>query len=360
MKVNKYVLIFLLFVIIGFFSKFIISNNKISFEGVGKLLERCGKPSNEVSYRDCVSDTIVTASDSIGTEDSLNSFEEYLEKNPELMVVCHDIAHKIGYQFYLKDKVKNILKNKKYCAYGYYHGIFQGYMELNNKVVNFAYDLCKDIDGNAVLVECVHGIGHAAYHVKEDPYSGLKECELIPDKGFIGACANGVVMAYQSNISNEKIKFNYKDCFQYSRDVVLGCITNTVYNVVKDGELLNNVCPEGDFNIFKNCSYGYAKGLSDSDCVSTYCLGTKELDIDKLDKFKALFDSCNNVKSCANAYGFFSYQSYKDKAVSLCERYFNDESLSLCLKGFNKAKSCVSNFPIVLHHYRPCRLEGDV
>jgi hypothetical protein len=83
------------------------------------------------------------------------------------------------------------------------------------------------------------------------------------------------------------------------------------------------------------------------------------LDITKLDKYKLQFESCNNYNSCAKAYGFFSYQSYKNEAAQLCDRYFTDDKVGSCKDGYKQASNCVSNFVNVLHHYRPCRLSED-
>jgi|694.fasta_scaffold60870_2 hypothetical protein len=357
---NKKKIVFLPIVIVLLtFLFFKFSNNNLDITTAKKMLASCGTPSSDASYRDCVVKYTILAIKDNDLNDGMDLFENYLEENPNLLIVCHDIAHKIGYEAYLLYKEGSIIYDKKYCAYGYYHGIFQGFMEKNNSVIDFAYDLCEKLDNNKVLVECVHGIGHAAYHNDEDAKLGLVECGKIPDNAFIGACANGVMMAYQANLAEDKISFDYTDCYNNIKDIVLGCITNSVYSVVKKGLLLTELCNSSDEEIFNNCLNGYAKGLSDSECVSTYCLGSEKLDITKLDKYKLQFESCNNYNSCAKAYGFFSYQSYKNEAAQLCDRYFTDDKVGSCKDGYKQASNCVSNFVNVLHHYRPCRLSED-
>ncbi len=359
MSIKKIILLPLLIILIAIlFIK--LSDTKLDIATVNKMLISCGEPTGDISYRDCVTKYTLLAIKNNNLEDGMAIFENFLENNPNLLIVCHDIAHKIGYETYLQYKESSIIFDKKYCAYGYYHGIFQGFMEKNNSVIDFAYDLCKKLDNNKVLVECVHGIGHAAYHNDEDTKKGLTECSKIPDKAFIGACANGVMMAYQANLTDDKILFDYKDCYNNIKDIVLGCITNSVYSVVKNGLSINELCNDNDLEIFNNCVTGYAKGLSDSECVSTYCLGSAKLDLSQLDKYKLQFDSCNNYDKCAKAYGFFSYQSYKNEAAVLCDRYFTNNSVVSCKEGFMQASNCVSNFVNVLHHYRPCRLDQEI
>ena len=360
MKRKLSIISILLFtVIIGFFiSNSVGSKTNIDSKSLLKILQKCGEVVNNDLYRDCLAERVVSIADNYSIEKSMVGFESLLEENPELMTICHDIAHNIGYKLYQEFGDSSMYLDKKYCAYGYYHGIFQGYIEENGEVIEYAYGVCNKLDTDGILVECVHGIGHAAYHNSKDPLDAFRICSEIPDEEFISPCVNGSIMAYQGNNNVDKKIITLNDCIKAEELIALGCVTNLVAYEIGSGLKLNEICNIENEVINKNCIYGYAKGISGTDCVSTWCLGSKELDLTKLEEFAYLIESCALDKICSNAFGFMSFSAYKYQANDVCNKFFKDEYLKSCLGGYEKAKSCVDNFTNVTHHYRPCRLEG--
>ena len=358
-KILSYFFILIIVLGTGFFlGNFNVAKTDISNKSLLKLLNKCGGAINNDEYRDCISNRVVSIADNYSIERSLVGFESLLEEKPELMTICHDIAHKIGYELYKEFGDGSMHLGKKFCAYGYYHGIFQGYIEKNHEVIKYAYDICNKLDTDGILVECVHGIGHAAYHNSLDPMDAINICSEIPDDEFISACVNGSIMAYQSNIKADKKIIKLADCIGAEELIALGCVTNLVAYEIVPGLKLNDICNIENVDINKNCKYGYAKGISGTNCVSTWCLGSKDLNLNKLDEFQDLIESCASDTICSNAFGFMSFSAYKYQANDVCNEFFKAEYLSSCLAGYDKAKGCVDNFSSVVHHYRPCRLES--
>lgn len=355
----SYFVILLLFVSAGFlFVNLSESKNSISNQSLLKILYKCGEAENSDTYRDCISDRVVSIADNFSVERSLTGFESLLNENPELTTICHDIAHKIGYKLFNYYGDKSMFLGKKFCAYGYYHGIFQGYIESNHEVIKYAYDICGKLDTGGILVECIHGIGHAAYHNSLDPMDAISICSEIPDDMFISACVNGAIMAYQGNNKPDKKVIKLADCIGAGELIALGCVTNLVAYEITPGLKLNDICDIDNERVNNNCKYGYAKGISGTHCVSFWCLGSKELSLSKIDEFKDLIKSCASDTICSNAFGFMSFAAYKYEVDDICNEFFKGDFLSSCLGGFEKAKGCVDNLAAVAHHYRPCRLES--
>lgn len=121
---------------------------------------------------------------------------------------CHVVAHMIGvasYHGHNKNFAAALADGDPQCSGGYYHGAVAG--EIATMPVTGPEELgsraaasCNAASSGLLLIECIHGIGHAAEHVYEyDIATSLRSCDAVESTlAELGATPTDLSAAYNT------------------------------------------------------------------------------------------------------------------------------------------------------------------
>jgi hypothetical protein len=218
---------------------------------------------------DCVVSVMFAALESEGPEGVLAA---YSSTNPDSGggVDCHDAAHRLGEYAWEEYGFAAWVAGGNVCNFGYYHGFMVGASADASleEFTGLAHRLCaesplpeEDLPGP----ECVHGFGHAVFHLSGTLSVAVDRCAAFSEAAFRRRCNEGAVkdsLMVKPTVTEE----DFGVCAQLS-DVDEGtCVYVTAaYSVVRASDLASasSVCsarPQGD--LLRECREGLGRGVS--------------------------------------------------------------------------------------------------
>ncbi|MBI3577179.1 hypothetical protein HY086_04035 [Candidatus Gottesmanbacteria bacterium] len=139
-----------------------------------------------------------------GIDSALGTIQIWSNKDPDIQKNCHDLLHSIGqeaYFLYKKGGWIKLTQNYQLCAFGFYHGIMENFIQ-HKEPVALAGSWC-DSQNKALVGSCYHGIGHGSVLLyRQDAGSqpwnlintGIALCQKATDTPIkLQNCVNGLI-----------------------------------------------------------------------------------------------------------------------------------------------------------------------
>lgn len=161
-------------------------------------------------YQNCWAQLLDNTTTFSGPAVALRNLHELSSTRTLLGSMCHEMEHSIGRSAFLQllDVSTAIRQADTKCQYGYVHGVLEAYAQSSTKAgVSASFGTAcghfdNPEDAPLLVVECTHGLGHAAAVVESQ---SIKNAVLLCD--LLGAdtksslyCAGGVVMEYGQSL----------------------------------------------------------------------------------------------------------------------------------------------------------------
>lgn len=284
-----------------------------------------------VNVGDCVADVAVAIAKQENPAAGLSAIRLQLEKSPSLQQGCHTIAHAVGKAFSENFGSEAEVPGNTWCSYGYYHGLMQEYgMKNADGIVDYGYNLCGRVESTAT-VDCMHGVGHAAYLVTLDIDASMEICSKITEEEFAVTCADAVIMEdiFVTNTGRMKSAYSPEQCNAWeNRAVAGGCARGLAAELLKLGDDLAAACGVYDPTIYKKCVDGYGSALA-GNVLSGSPEGSGAEQI----------ASCSASADCAAGFGWIAqmYQINLVRAEESCRTYMAGVGLEACLESARQA-----------------------
>lgn len=131
--------------------------------------------------------------------EAMQSLRQESERDPELLSVCHDVAHVVGRAAVEKGMpfAEIMAEQDVFCNGGYIHGaleeLFSG--EFTPEELG---DSCNGVSTETWLgMECYHGLGHGYMFATDQSFHrSLEYCEALTTSAQRFSCADGVFMQF--------------------------------------------------------------------------------------------------------------------------------------------------------------------
>ncbi len=278
----------------------------------------------------CIGDAALAIADQDGPAAGLDAVRMLLQSRPDVAEGCHSVAHEVGNRFYDTYGDEAIVPGNNWCSWGYYHGLMQTYGEDSlDGLIEYATALCNKVDGS-LTIDCMHGVGHAAYLNLRDIGTSMAICEQLTGE-YATTCADAVIMEELFLSPNGRLTSGFapKDCLAYTNaDVVAGCSRGLTADLVQRGADLDQSCAVFTDRARTACAEGYGNALAGNE------LSGSSASLNSL-----MYTSCGADGTCARGYGWiaFMYMLNLDRALGACERNFSGSSLQACTTGANTA-----------------------
>lgn len=266
---------------------------------------------------------------SYGVSESLDALQQVLQENKKIQEGCHVLAHEIGKNYYKNFQEKAIVKGHEWCSWGYYHGLMQAQSDIKvTDLAHYAENLCNKV-ARQPAIECMHGVGHAAYTKLGNIEESLTVCDSLKDI-YAFTCADGVIMEEIFLSENGTLTSNFtpENCLKYTNsNVIGGCAQGLTRDMIQKNKTLQESC--GLFNNIakESCSRGYGYTLA----------GLNFSEEKKIPD--TILHSCQEEKECAEGYGWIAYMHYIDlkTAQEKCEQIFIEKNYQACYNSAAKA-----------------------
>jgi hypothetical protein len=287
---------------------------------------------NGTNAATCVGETALAIAEQEGVAAGLDAVRMLLETRPDIREGCHSVAHEVGNAFFERYGEQAIVPGHNWCSWGYYHGLMQTYSEDGTDgLVDYAKQLCNKVDGS-LTVDCIHGVGHAAYMNLRAIAPSLTICETL-EGDLATTCADAVIMEELFLSPNGRLTsgFTPQDCLTSSNpDVVAGCARGLTSDQVLKGLDLQASCGVFTGTAFASCTDGYGSALAGN-----------ELSGSSAPLNSAMYTSCSAELGCAAGYGWIAYMYLIDsgRAEAACQRNFSGPGLESCLTSTRGAAS---------------------
>lgn len=128
------------------------------------------------------------------------ALRELISEQPLLGNPCHVPAHRAG-KYYFQAAGSSIrralsLYDQNTCESGLMHGIIEAWADTNPSDDEAAELViaCEAYAATEPAQYCAHGVGHAAYNVKQDPIEAARWCALLSKENLRSECGHGVLM----------------------------------------------------------------------------------------------------------------------------------------------------------------------
>lgn len=178
------------------------------------LLSSCAQKldcSSATDKFDCYEVYYSKAADKKGVYDSIAELKQQYAADQYVHSQCHQLMHAIGRS--ASEKYENVSKafaeGDSFCWSGYYHGVMEGTLLFNPKLVdNEINSACKDVPGrwnySFDYYNCVHGLGHGIMYLNgHELFDSLETCNNLNGSYEQSSCWSGAFM--------ENVIFSYKD-----------------------------------------------------------------------------------------------------------------------------------------------------
>ena len=162
------------------------------------------------SYQNCWAGLLNKVTMFAGPSAALKSLHESSSTRVLLGSMCHELEHAIGQEaFSLSMDVALTMRHADTkCQYGYVHGVLESYAKQSSRasVESSFVTVCAQFDNPTdtplLIVECTHGLGHAASIIENQSMSkAVLLCDLLGAQTRSSVyCAGGVLMEYGQSL----------------------------------------------------------------------------------------------------------------------------------------------------------------
>jgi hypothetical protein len=244
---------------------------------------------------------------------------------------CHDATHRLGERAFADQGISAWVPGGNVCNFGFYHGFMVGASASVSleEFEGLAHTLCEkqalpesDLPGP----ECVHGFGHAVFHLTGSLEGAVTRCAAFGDGLYRRRCNEGAVkdgLMVKPDVTAE----DFRACGRLAAEDHGTCVYVTAaYAVVRavDLETVASVCddqPVGD--LARECREGLGRG------VSMRAVGERFPEPGSW-----ALQVCGDSVDCAFGFGRSVYFIRNDETWSLGEcRGFAEGSRSRCEQG---------------------------
>lgn len=168
---------------------------------------------------------------------ALETYRAKAETDRRVREVCHSLFHSIGKgAAESSDSAWDVfMLGTGECNWGYVHGAVEGYLDVGaTSIIAQAEALCTpgsdlsmdDYYVASVAGNCVHGAGHALFHINEDPIEAEAGCrEAFSDTSSALNCIDGMIMEF-GNSDAAKAGDHADICTRIKKDAKEACYKN--------------------------------------------------------------------------------------------------------------------------------------
>ena len=288
----------------------------------------CAEPNIDT----CIAAAAIAIAEQDDPAAGLQAVRALLDTRPEVRGNCHSIAHTVGREFGERFGDKAIVAGHTWCLWGYYHGLMQRHTTDDlHELVPYAQRLCLAVE-KVLTVECMHGVGHAAYSTLKEIAPAAAVCEALTGK-FAETCVDAVIMEEMNLNPDGRITsgFTTSDCLAFTNeDVIAGCARGMTFEIVYSGLSLTAGCGVFTGGAYYNCVYGYGGALA----------------VQRMNErgvvpplLQEQLEQCAAELECATGYGWsvYSYTVNESAAKAACTDVFRGAARDSCIKEVGNA-----------------------
>lgn len=217
---------------------------------------------------DCV---VAVLLDGLASEGPSGVLAAYRGTRPDSggSIDCHDATHRLGEEAFRVDGLAAWVPGGNVCNFGFYHGFMVG-ASADASLEEFealAHRLCDvsalpetDLPGE----ECVHGFGHAVFHLTGSLPAAVERCAAFGNDLYRRRCNEGAVKDGLM-VKPDVTEADFSACARLGRDEGTCVYVTAAYAVVRARDLgqVRSVCaprPAGDLR--RECEEGLGRGVS--------------------------------------------------------------------------------------------------
>lgn len=284
---------------------------------------------------DCVVEILLAALEERPPQEVLTSYAS-TEPNSGGNIDCHDATHRLGEAAWRAMRFDAWVGSGNVCNFGYYHGFMVGAAQDADieAFVALAERLCVTDalpEGDLPGAECLHGFGHAVFHLTDSVTAAVERCDAFASLGdqFRRRCNEGV--AKDSLITKPDVtQEDFQRCATWPAGDQGTCVYVTAaYAVVRAAALdtVKSVCaPIGDADLLRECHDGLGRG------VSMRAVGQRFREPGQWAE-----KVCGSMTECAFGFGKSVYFIRNDVDWSLTQcAVFSAEQLERCRDGVRR------------------------
>jgi hypothetical protein len=257
----------ILFSLLALFSTLVTALWSFSLLGApssGKLssqLEAC-------STNDCVVSVLLDGLAAKGPGSVLKAYRD-IDPDSGGSIDCHDATHRLGEEAFLTHGQDAWVPGGNVCNFGFYHGFMVGASAQASltEFVALAHELCDvvalpetDLPGE----ECVHGFGHAVFHLTGSLDSAVAHCAAFTDESYRRRCNEGAVkdgLIVKPDVTDD----DFAACASLGKDQGTCVYVTAAYAVVRTLNLASMpaVCgKQSGEELRRECEEGLGRGVS--------------------------------------------------------------------------------------------------
>lgn len=218
---------------------------------------------------DCVVTVLLEGLASRGPSEVLSA---YRRTDPDSggSIDCHDATHRLGERAFRDLGLAAWVPGGNVCNFGFYHGFMVGASAdaSLSEFEDLAHELCDvvalpetDLPGE----ECVHGFGHAVFHLTGSLSGAVERCEAFGNDLYRRRCNEGAVKDGLM-VKPAVTESDFAACAELGSDDEGTCVyVTSAYAVVRAEDLstVPAVCasqPVGELR--RECDEGLGRGVS--------------------------------------------------------------------------------------------------
>lgn len=222
----------------------------------------------------CVTNDCVVAVllDGLAAEGPTEVLEAYRGIEPDSggSIDCHDATHRLGEEAFRVHGLDAWVPGGNVCNFGFYHGFMVG-ASADASLTEFerlAHELCDDValpETDLPGEECVHGFGHAVFHLTGSLPGAVERCTAFGDDRYRRRCNEGAVkdgLMVKPAVTDE----DFAACGLLGELDQGTCVYVTAaYAVVRARDLaaVPSVCaPQPAGELRRECEEGLGRGVS--------------------------------------------------------------------------------------------------
>jgi hypothetical protein len=270
--------------------------------------------------------------------DAMLELREMGKQNPVLLRSCHDLAHEIGHESFVKysDFAKAVEFRDEFCNSGYLHGVIESHFKSSADIYLTMKSTCAEYPvGKFLSWECYHGIGHGLmYYSNNNLPESIRLCSTYDDEFVRNSCINGVFM--ENFNADQQLHYSQyvdsKDIFSTCRNLENGnkhnCYTYApVYYMRSNADNYMSI-----FDFCKNAENGYATTCR----IGAGSQLMKNM-IDEPMKVEELCEQSDYLNNCISGmmYQYVAYYGNLESAREICGK-FRPKNQGICLTAVNE------------------------
>lgn len=278
---------------------------------------------------------------------------------------CHNLAHTISIEEVSKNPQKWLELLSKVsiddCSRGYFHGVFEGYMRVNNNFqisADSINDVCSKISKDKIepqkgkiLRNCPHAMGHLLLVEKNgDVKASIDECQKVSDN-FKKYCDIGVFMedsqrdnlavhglSQNFTVDQEYLKKTENLCNEYNNETSSACwqsLGEVMGKYYKDKDKTYISCQNAKNSQDQETCYLY--GIS---ALSTYLASNRLENPQNLNFCGPFTNEKDKYQKCITSlisYVLNTSESFKGFLYSFCQTIYTDNK-NFCLEKVKNFK----------------------